>query len=77
MIMLTDALTKLLLPGTSIRDIKAWVVSRNKLLYIDMFKVMAQTRYAPSSRKQSMSRPADMCNKSLSIPDPKKNHHAA
>ncbi len=28
---LTDALTKLLMPGTSTRDMSAWVISMNKL----------------------------------------------
>jgi hypothetical protein len=53
---LTDALTKLLIPGTSTRDMSAWVVSINKLVFMESRRVASQILYAPTGRKQS--RPA-------------------
>jgi hypothetical protein len=32
---LTDALTKLLMPGASMRDTSAWVMSNNRLLSME------------------------------------------
>jgi len=53
---LTDAFTKLLMPGTSTRDMSAWVISMNKLVQRESIRVASQILYAPRGRKQS--RPA-------------------
>jgi hypothetical protein len=44
------------MPGTSTRDMSAWVVSINKLVFMESRRVASQILYAPTGRKQS--RPA-------------------
>ena len=55
---LTEAFTKLLIPGTIMRVISAWVISHERLLYIDSTWIDSHILYAPRSMKQCRSYPA-------------------
>ena len=56
---LTDAFTKLLMPGTSTREISACACNRNRVLEIERFCVASHSSKVPKRMKQSGSSPED------------------
>jgi hypothetical protein len=52
--LLTEAFTKMLMPGVRIRETRAWADSMNKPDWIDINVVASHILYAPKSMKQSI-----------------------
>ncbi len=56
---LTDAFTKMLMPGTSAREMSACACNMNRVLLIERSWLVAQSEKAPKRMKQSGSAPED------------------
>jgi hypothetical protein len=74
---LTDALTKLLLPGAIAREYIECAIKKNKLHPTEIYCVASQTSYAPKVTKQSMSSPEETRRISLITFTAKKRHQEA